>query len=169
LDLDGDGRLPRGASPACAAASDPRSLRERARLGRRTLDYMRALTSVPSVSPGTGLTAFGRARFWHGAFVPRDASGGDTGSARDIYWRLALVGKAMSALWQKRGLPDVPFLVPISVDLRPKGEEGAAVGNWLAFHFARFAPSETADVASLARSLRVQMVDAVRDGQIDAN
>jgi hypothetical protein len=166
-DLDRD-RSPGGAPPV-AAAPDPRSLRERARLGRRTLDYMRTLTSAPPVSPGTGLTTFGRARFWQGGFVPRRAPAGDTRATRDIGWRLAIVGQAMSALWQKRGLPDVPFLVPISVDLRPKGGEGAIIGNWLAFHFARFTPSETADVAGLARSLRLQMAEAVRDGQIDAN
>jgi hypothetical protein len=169
LDQEGDERSPRGASPTFVTVRDPRSLRERARLGRRSLDYMRTLTPVPPVSPGTGLTTFGRARFWQGAFVPRDGRSGDTRATRDICWRLALVGRAMSALWQKRGLPDVPFLVPISVDLRPKGEEGAVIGNWLAFHFARFTPSETADVAGLARSLRLQMADAVRDGQIDAN
>jgi len=169
LDPDGDGRFPHGATRAFAAARESRSLRERARLGRRTLDYMRTLTTVSPVSPGTGLTAFGRASFWQGAFVRPGAATGDTRATRDVCWRLALVGSAMSDLWQKRGLPDVPFLVPISVDLRPKGEEGVAIGNWLAFHFARFKPSETADVGALARTLRVQMADAVRDGQIDAN
>ena len=39
----------------------------------------------------------------------------------------------------------------------------------LAFHFARFRPSDTADVTGLAWTLRRQMADAVRDGQIDAN
>jgi len=39
----------------------------------------------------------------------------------------------------------------------------------LAFHFARFKPSATADVDGLARRLRSQMADALRDGQIDAN
>jgi hypothetical protein len=169
LDREEDGRAPGGAPPAFAAVRDPRSLRERARLGRRSLDHMRALTPVPPVSPGTGLTTFGRARFWQGSFVTRDAPAGGTRATRDICWRLAVVGRAMRTLWEKRGLPDVPFLVPISVDLRPRGEAGLAIGNWLAFHFARFTPSETADVAGLARSLRIQMADAVRAGQIDAN
>jgi hypothetical protein len=59
--------------------------------------------------------------------------------------------------------------VPVSVDLRPKGEPGPTFGNQLAFHFARFRPSETGDVAGLASALRRQMADAVRDGQIEAN
>jgi hypothetical protein len=75
----------------------------------------------------------------------------------------------MADLWARRGLPDVPFLLPVSVDMRPKGEPGATFGNMLAFHFARFPPSASADVALLAASLRRQMADAVRDGQIEAN
>jgi hypothetical protein len=168
-DLPTEGRPRGGAPPAFAIVRDPRSLRERARLGRQSLDYMRRLTPEPPVSPGKGLTSFGRARFWQAAFAARDVLPGDARADGDLCWRLALVGKAMTALWEKRGLPDVPFLVPISVDLRPKGEAGLVIGNWLAFHFARFTPSDTADVAGLARSLRSQMADAVRAGQVEAN
>ena len=130
---------------------------------------MRALTPVPPVSPGTGLTVPGRARFRQASFVERDPRARDDRATREICWRLALVGKAMAGLWQQRRLPDVPFLVPVSVDLRPKGEPGATFGNQLAFHFARFTPSQTADVAGLTGALRQQMVEALRDGQIEAN
>src|SRR5262249_12923988 len=41
LDPDREGRAFRGAPRVFATASESRSLRERARLGRRTLDYMR--------------------------------------------------------------------------------------------------------------------------------
>src|SRR5262249_3904094 len=88
---------------------------------------------------------------------------------RDIAWRLALAGRAMAELWRRRGFPDAPFLLPIAVDLRPKGEPGAILGNQLAFHFARFRPSQTGDLPRLARDLREQMADAVRTGEIDAN
>ena len=75
----------------------------------------------------------------------------------------------MTELWRRRDLADVPCLLPISVDVRPKGELGATFGNHLAFHFARFRPSDTADVPALARALRRQMADAMREGQIEAN
>jgi hypothetical protein len=75
----------------------------------------------------------------------------------------------MSELWRRRDLADVPCLLPISVDVRPKGEVGATFGNHLAFHFARFRSSETADVPALARALRRQMADAVRDGRVEAS
>jgi hypothetical protein len=161
-ELDGsDARASWGGSPpAFVAEPDLRSLQVRGRLARRSLGYMRALTSAPPVSPGTGLVSPGRVRFRQDTFVGREA---------DICSRLALVGKAMAALWERRPLPAVPFLVPIAVDLRLKGDPGPTFGNMLAFHFARFTPGETADVDGLARTLRRQLADAVRDGQIEAN
>ena len=129
---------------------------------------MRTLAPVPPVSPGTHLSAPGRARFRRVRFV-EGAAELRTRAPREISWRLAVVGKAMAELWHQHSLPDVPFLLPVAVDLRPKGEAGPIFGNMLAFHFARFRPSETADVPALARALRQQMADAVRDGLIDAN
>ena len=167
LDRDEPGAL--GALPTFVPDPDLRPLKERGRLARRSLDYMRTLTPGPLVSPGTELIGPGRVRFRQESFAERDAIASDKRATRGICWRLALVGKAMAGLWERRGLPKVPFLVPISVDLRPKGDAGPTFGNWLAFHFARFAPSETANVAALASALRRQLVDAMRDGQIEAN
>jgi hypothetical protein len=169
-DLDAcDGRAPWQAPPAFVPAPDVRPLRERGRLARRSLQYMRALAPVSPVSPGATLLAPGPVRFQQESFIERDLSPGGTRATREIAWRLAVGGKAMAELWSKRGLPDVPFLLPISVDLRAKGEAGPTFGNLLAFHFARFEASETSNVRGLARKLRRQMTEAARDGQIDAN
>jgi len=163
-----DGRAPWGGTPpAFVMAADQRPLRERGRLGRHSQRYMRTLTAGAPVSPGTGLASPGRARFRQESFV--SGARGEVRATREICFRLALVGQTMAELWRRRGLPDAPFLVPVSVDLRPKGEPGATFGNVLAFHFARFRPSDAADVAALTRALRRQMADALRDGQIDAN
>jgi hypothetical protein len=164
-DIHGAGTLP----PVFVPEPDPRPLKERGRLARRSAQHMRELASVPPVSPGTRVTSPGPARFRQESFVEGDPLVGDPRARREISWRVALVGKALAALWERRGLPDIPFLVPISVDLRLKGDPGPTFGNLLAFHFARFRPSETADVAGLARTLRKQMADAVREGQVDAN
>ena len=165
---EANGRPPwDGAPPAFVAEPDPRPFSVRGRMGRRSRAYMRSLAPAPPVSPGSGLTTPGRPRFRQARFVDRDPAGAR--AKREICWRLALVGKAMSELWSHRGLPDDPFLLPISIDLRPKGDPGPTFGNMLAFHFARFRPSETADLAALTQALRRQMVDALRDGQIDAN
>ena len=165
-----NGRAPWGATPpAFVPDPDPRPFRERGRLARRGRDYMRTLVRVPVVSPGTGLTSPGRVRFRQESFVEPDALASDKRASREMCWRLAVVGKALAELWDRRRLPGTPFLVPISVDLRPKGDPGPTFGNLLAFHFARFTPSETADVAGLAQALRRQMADALREGLIEAN
>ena len=165
-----DGRAPwGGAPPEFATDPDPRPLKERGRLGRQSQRYMRALVPVSPVSPGTGMTKPGRVRFKQASFVGDDYRIGGVRTTREVCWRLAQVGRTMADLWRRRGLPDLPFLVPVSVDLRPKGEPGATFGNVLAFHFARFKPSETTDMATLTRTLRDQMTDALRDGQIDAS
>jgi len=167
---EADGRAPwGGAPPAFATEPDPRPLKERGRLGRQSQRYMRALVPDSPVSPGSGLAHPGLIRFEQASFVGDDHGLGGVHSTREVCWRLALVGRTMADLWRRRGLPDVPFLVPVSIDLRPKGEPGATFGNVLAFHFARFKPSETSDVTALTRTLRDQMTEALRDGQIDAS
>jgi hypothetical protein len=158
-----------GRPPRFVAPPDRRPLRERGRLARQSVAYMRSLMPTAPVSPGTGVATFGRVRFTQRTFGEPRAGGAAGPERRDICWRLAIVGRAMADLWRRRGLPDVPFLVPISVDLRPKGDAEPTFGNALAFHFARFMPSETADVGALERALRQQMVDAMREGQIEAN
>jgi hypothetical protein len=50
----------------------------------------------------------------------------------------------------RAGLPDVPFLLPISVDQRPRGAPGSTFGSQLSFHFTQFRPSDTDDVPGLA-------------------
>jgi hypothetical protein len=157
-----------GDPPSFVAERDARPLLARARIAGSSLRYMRTLAPTPPVSPGTRLVPPGRPRFRHESFAGPEAAAGPR-ATREISWRLAVVGKAMAELWRQRDLPDVPFLLPISVDLRPKGEPGATFGNQLAFHFARFRPADAADVPALARALRQQLTEAVRDGQIEAN
>jgi len=155
------------AVPVFVRAADRRPFRERGRLARKSLEHMRSLPRALPVSPATGPA--GRVRFRQASFVERDPAARRPGATREIWWRLAVVGQAMRGLWEQRSLPDVPFLLPIAVDLRPKGELGPTFGNMLAFHFARFRPSDAADVPRLASTLRGQMADAIRGGQIEAN
>ena len=134
---DHAGDSPWGAAvPAFEPAPDARPLRERGRLARKSVEYMRSVSRVPSGSPRAGRN--GPVRFRQKSFVDRDSAGREDRATREIWWRLAVVGKALGEIWTRRGLPDVPVLLPVAVDLRPKGEPGPTFGNMLAFHFARF-------------------------------
>jgi len=156
-----------GAVPVFVRAADSRSFGERGRLARKSLEYMRTLPRAVPVSPAR--EPAGRVCFRQLSFAEPDSAPRPSRHTREIWWRLAVVGKAMRGLWEQRHVPDVPFLLPIAVDLRPKGELGPTFGNMLAFHFARFRPSDAADVPRLASALRGQIADAVRDGQLEAN
>src|SRR5262249_40258420 len=114
------GELPWGGKPpAFASDRDRRPLIERARIAGRSLAYLRTLAATPPVSPATAVIPPGRARFRQESFDEANAAGNPR-AAREFWWRLAVVGKAMAELWQRRGLPDVPFLLPVSVDMRLK-------------------------------------------------
>ena len=156
-----------GASPAVVPDRDRRTLRERGRIAGESLAYMRTLAPVPPVSPGDDAAPDGTSLLRAGELRGPDT--GDQRATREISWRLALVGKAMAELWRQRGLPDVPFLLPISVDLRPKGNPGRRSETSSRFTSRGFAHPTPGDVPALARALRRQMADAVRDGQIEAN
>ena len=162
------GDAPWGAAvPAFAPTAGARPLRERGRLARKSVEYMRSMSRTPSGPPWTGRS--GPVRFRQESFVDRDPGGSGDRATREIWWRLAVVGKALREVRTGRGLPDAPVLLPIAVDLRPKGEPGPTFGNLLAFHFARFQLSDTADTPRLASALRNQMAEAVRQEQIEAN
>jgi hypothetical protein len=154
--------------PVFVRATDSRSFRERGRLARKSVQYMRTLPRVEPVSPPPRQST-GRVYFRQVNFAEGDSGARRVRVTREIWWRLAVVGKAMRGLWEQRSVLDVPFLLPIAVDLRPKGDLGPTFGNMLAFHFARFKPSDAADVPRLASMLRDQMANAMRSGQIEAN
>jgi hypothetical protein len=161
-------QAPWGAAvPQFTPTPDARGFRERGRLARQSLAYMRSVSRLPSVAPGAGQA--GPVRFRRESFLEPDGRESGEHAPRDIGWRLAVVGKAMRELQARRHVPEAPFLLPIAVDLRLKGEPGPSFGNMLAFHFARFSPSDTADVPRLASALRGQMAEALRQGQIEAN
>jgi len=144
-----------------------RTLRERCRVAGPSLAYLRTVAPVPPVSLAGALGPSGRAFFMRESFDGPDA--GDQRGTRELSWRLALAGKAMAELWRRRGLPDVPFLLPVSVDQRLKGAPGPTFGSRLGFYFAGFRPSETGDTPALARALRLQMAEVLRAGYIEAN
>ena len=86
--------------PSCPIR-DRRTLKERGRIAGGSLKYMRTLAPVPPVSLATTLVPPGRACFARESFAGPDT--GDQRATREISWRLAVVGKAMAELWQRRG------------------------------------------------------------------
>ena len=164
-----DGRLPWGDTPpAFVPAAAPRPFFERARIASKCWAFLKRFSSEPPLSPGTGVASPGPLRFRHEQFVDTDFASDSLRNRQDFWFRLAVVGSAVSAIAQERGWPDRPLIVPISLDQRRKGDPEPTFSNTLGFHFARFKPSEAQDIDALAHVLRMQVTDAVREGAIEA-
>ena len=155
-----------GASPAVVPDPDRRTLKERGRIAGGSLKYMRTLAPVPPVSLATALVPAGTSllrarvlrRSGHGrpARHPRDHLA--SGPGRQSH------GRAVATAGSPRRSLPASHLGGHAAE----GASGATFGNQLTFHFARFSPSETRDVPALARTLRLQMAEAIRDGQLEA-
>jgi hypothetical protein len=132
--------------------------------------HLKTLLGAPPASFARGLPAIGPQRIHVASFT--DADGGESRSPLrrgEFTGRLAVVGAAVARLAARRGRPDAAFVVPVSVDLRPKGDAGPVIGNYLSFHFAHFTSRDATTPATLATHLRSQLADALRTNQIDAN
>ena len=165
-DLD-DGKSP--GDPLIVAPPETRPWRARATLAARGAASLRELAPRPPVSLAAAAARSGGASDCrHRRLRFRETATADR-TRRGLPWRLAVVARALTPLWVRRGLPtDVPFLVPVSVDRRPRGEPGPVLGNHLAFHFARCPLPLDGDVAALARALRTDLVAAVRRDDLEA-
>jgi hypothetical protein len=165
LDAD-DGTVP--AAAPLVAPPDPRPLRERGPLAAQCGRHLKTLLTRPPASFARQLPSIGSQRVHVASFT--DATASRPGGRRSEFTgRLAVVGAAMARLAARRGLPDASFVVPVSVDLRPKGDAGPVIGNYLSFHFANFTSRDAETAAGLATHLRSQMAAALRANQIDAN
>lgn len=155
--------------PVVVAPPETRPLRERGALATKSVAHLKRLAPVPPVSLASRprATAPRGPRHWRFRFVA-DTAPADR-QRRGMPWRLAVVATAMRALFAERGVAtDVPFLMPVSVNRRPRGEHGPVLGNYLAFHFARALPPHETDPTPLARALRDQLADAVRNDELEA-
>ena len=137
---------------------DERPAKERGALARSAMDRLRALgREQPPTLARNGATT-GRVR--HRRRLVRSAG-------RQLPQTLAAVGRAVAGAAAARGDRSAdPFIVPISVDRRKKGEPGPVFGNFVSFHFARFRPAET-DAETVA-ALRRDMAEAVRTNFVEA-
>ena len=167
--LDESGAEPFATRPVVVAPPETRPLRERGALATKSVAHLKTLAPVPprSLAAKPHETAPPGPRHWRFRF---SADAAPTDRLRHgMPWRLAVVATAMRALFAERGLAtDVPFLIPVSVNRRPRGEHGPVLGNYLAFHFARALPPADTDPMPLARALRDQLADAVRNDELEA-
>ena len=165
---DGPSHTPPAAA-VLTAAPDVRSFRERGALASRGAAHLRSLAPTPPLSLAAARPMPRAAGRRHRCFRFTASAPPSDRLRRGMPWRLAVAAAAMTPLFAARGLAtDVPFLVPVSVNRRARGEHGPVLGNYLSFHFARCVPPGVAGVEATARALRDQLADAVRRDELEA-
>jgi hypothetical protein len=171
-EIDGDAAHALPTAPVVVAPADVRSFRERGALASRGAALLRALAPTPPISlaaAARGGTASTPTRHRHRCYRFAAPAAPTDRLRRGMPWRLAVVARAMAERFAEHGLSTaVPFVVPVSVNRRARGEHGPVLGNYHSFHFARCPAPVGDDVEATARALRDQLADAVRHDELEA-
>ncbi len=80
---------------------------------------------------------------------------------------LALAIRAHHVVFRARGVDPGSYLVPLPVDLRPKGREGAIFRTHTSLLWFQVLPERALDLAALLEDLKAQRREAIRSGQIE--
>ncbi len=80
---------------------------------------------------------------------------------------LAAALRAHHAVFQARGVDPGSYVVPLPVNLRPKGGEGAVFRTHVSLMWFQAFPEQMEDFDALVADLKAQRVAAIRSGQIE--
>jgi hypothetical protein len=94
----------------------------------------------------------------------RDAAGFLT----PMLFYLAASLRAHHAVFRLRGIDPRSFVVPLPVNLRPKGAGGALFGTRVSLLWFQVTPEHCASLESLVTELKAQRLAAIKDGMVEA-
>jgi hypothetical protein len=80
---------------------------------------------------------------------------------------LAAALRAHHAVFQARGIDAGSYVVPLPVNLRPKGGDGAIFRTHVSLIWFQVFPEQMADFGALVAELKAQRLAAIRAGQIE--
>ena len=131
------------------AARPPRSLAGPLRRVRQALRY-----DLETFSPEDTAAIAARARERAGFLTP-------------MLFYLAAAMRAHGAVFRARGVDPGRFVVPLPVNLRPKGQEGAVFRTHVSMLWFHVAAEEAADFDGLLEVLKRQRRDAIKAGLVE--
>ena len=94
-------------------------------------------------------------------------AGRRAGFLTPMLYYLALAVRAHHAVARARGLDPRSYLVPLPVNVRPRGAEGAIFRTHVSLIWFQVLPQEVEDLDALVASLKAQRLAAIRSGQIE--
>jgi hypothetical protein len=132
------------------AARPPHSLAGPLRRGRQALRYELETYSVTDTE-----AVVARAKQKAGFLTP-------------MLFYLAAAIRAHDAVFRARGVDPGSYVVPLPVNLRPKGGEGAIFRTHVSMLWFHVAPEAALDFEGLLEALKAQRRDAIKSGLVEA-
>jgi len=94
-------------------------------------------------------------------------AGRRAGFLTPMLFYLALAIRAHHAVWKARGADPGSYLVPLPVNLRPRGREGAIFRTHVSLIWFHVDPAVVDDLDALIAELKAQRLAAIKAGQVE--
>jgi hypothetical protein len=163
-----------GASDPTAPKSPPEPIRERGLRAREWVDHLQGFAAHPPRSLGGPLS---KARQDLRHRVVRFSSeeterivaeaARQAGVLTPMLFYLAAATRAHDAVFRARGEPPEGYLVPLPVDLRPKGAERAVFRTHVSLLWFQVLSEQTKDLSLVLQTLKDQRRNAIKHGMIE--
>ncbi len=167
-------RAERGASSP-AAAELPAASGARGHMAQAWNVYMQGMKKRPPTSLAGPLRRvrqnlrYRQLRLDDGeARVAMDRAKKTAGFLTPMLFFLAVAVRAHQAVADLRGKSPASWIVPLPVNMRPKGSQGEVFRTHVSLLWFQVTPEETRDLATLIESLKAQRLDAIRTKLVEA-
>src|SRR6185369_11719707 len=167
-------RADRGASSP-AAAELPAASGARGHMAQAWNVYMQGMKKHPPTSLAGPLRRvrqnlrYRQLRLEDGeARVAIDRAKKTAGFLTPMLFFLAVAVRAHQAVADLRGKSPASWIVPLPVNMRPKGSHGEVFRTHVSLLWFQVTPEQTRDLATLIESLKAQRLDAIRTKLVEA-
>lgn len=158
-----------GGASSPAAAELPKAPGERGRMAQAWDKAMRAMAAKPPTSLAGPLRRVRQDLRYDQLRLEGEAADTATGRARKMagfltpmLFYLAVSMRAHQAVADRRGLKPASWIVPLPVNLRPKGSQGEVFRSHVSLLWFQATPDETRDLAGLIDVLKAQRLASIK-------
>jgi hypothetical protein len=152
-----------------------RPLSERGRRAREWQGFIESFARLPPRSPAGPLRRARQDLAYRVTTLDEDETrsvvaraGEKAGFMTPVTFYMAASIRAHHRLFQRRGAVPTSYVVPLPVNLRPRGQEGAIFRTHVSMIWFQVLPAQLESFDGLVAELKRQRRDAIRGGLIDA-
>jgi hypothetical protein len=150
------------------------SVAERGRRARAWHGYLQSFARLPPRSPAGPLHRVAQQlRYRVTTFAEAETAAIAGYAARQagfltpVLYYMAVAIRAHHRLFAERGEVPASYVVPLPVNMRPRGDDGAIFRTHVSMLWFQVRPEQVADFDELLAELKRQRLSAIRDGLVD--